>query len=132
MFRIQQEEHGIGCAHTQWYRYSSGRPGCDCGAKWVLTWGGVVFPQTPLDTREQATNRLTRMQKRYPGECFTPALKAGERVPKKIGYRWTMPDGQTGVVVCNSKADAVSVLRHNLKRKALPKGTTWEVEREQS
>lgn len=45
--------------------------------KWVLTWGGAEFPQTPLDTREQAENRLARMTARYPKGSFDLVLAAG-------------------------------------------------------
>lgn len=96
--------------------------------EWVLTWGGVEFPQTPLPTRELAAQRLTRMQNRWPGKTFELGLAAAERKPAKIGWRWTMPDGSTGVIVTGTKADAKSVLRYNLQRKALPAGTTWEPE----
>jgi hypothetical protein len=69
-----------------------------------------------------------RVAARYPGEAPAILLGAEPTVRTKGGpWRYTLPDGTSDVVHTSTKADAKLVLRHQLKRKRLPKGTAWEI-----
>lgn len=94
--------------------------------KWVLSWGGVVFPQTPLDTHEQAEARLGRMEKRWPGESFGIGLDV---VRERRGgpYRYSFPEDYReylagssvkpeGRIDARSRQDAKDIFRYRLER----------------
>lgn len=98
--------------------------------KWVLTWGGAEFPQTPLDTREQAENRLVRMQGRYPGRSFDTALSVSNNSMRGGPYRYEFvgevadylegtnikPSGTTGA---RTRTDAKDAFRYRMERAGL-------------
>jgi hypothetical protein len=93
--------------------------------KWVVTWGGEAYPQTPLDTREQAESRLQRLQQRYPLDSFQLVLDAGkDRRGGPYNYRFDAeyadylegtPIKVAGISGARTKAEAKDNLRYRMK-----------------
>lgn len=66
---------------------------------------------------------LHRVRMRYPEGL--PEVEASQ---KGGPWRWRH-EGRTGVIQCSRKEDAITTLRHALRRTRLPRGLTWELTR---
>lgn len=92
-----------------------------------ITWRGRLWYK---GDRPDIAEYMARCEARYPND--TPGILLGSsdnRPAYRQGgpWRYTLPDGTTGVIHTQRKADALGVLRHELGRKRLPAGTTWEI-----
>lgn len=85
---------------------------------------------TPNPPRDLVASYVESCKRRYPGD--TPGILLGPedaeaKVRRGGPWRWTLPDGETGVIHTSRKSDAKKVLRHKMQRKRLPNGIEWEI-----
>jgi hypothetical protein len=92
----------------------------------VVTWAGQEYGMAPA-TLEWCQGYVERLKVRYPGGAAWLVAMAAPRT-RGGPWRWTAPDGQSEVIHVGRLSDAKGVLRHRLRRKALPKGLKWSLE----
>ena len=98
--------------------------------RYALRWRGTPWLGEPRPTKADAQAYVERLKERYPNDSPAVLLRNGQHGRKKGGpWRWTLPDGRTGVIHVERKADARVALLRILDRTArLPDGVEWRVE----
>ena len=99
--------------------------------RYVVTWKGRPWVMEPKEDREWAEGYCARVAARYPdGPCSWQLRGNGTKGKGRSRggpWRYDLPDGTSGVIHTKRKSDALATLRHQLRRKRLPKGTTVRI-----
>lgn len=99
------------------------------GAGWRVLYDGDPWPMTPKDTREEAEAYAGRLAERYPHDSARILMDTeGTERTRGGPWRWTLENGETGLIHTSRLADAKAVLRHKMRRKRLPNGIAWDLE----
>ncbi len=100
---------------------------------YVVTFEGAIpFPMAPKATRAEAREYMERLKARYPEDSVLLLDWHDGSGPRTRGgpWRYLLATGDSEVIHTSTLADAKAVLRHKLRRKTLPAGTTWEIDEE--
>lgn len=99
----------------------------------VVLWRRQGWGMAPKPTRKEAVAYKRRLAARYPtgGEWLVDAAQ-NRPDPRNRGgpWRWTLPDGSSGIIHTTRLTDAKSILRRELRRKRLPNNIRWEIAEE--
>lgn len=88
----------------------------------------------PRESKTEATEYAERLANMWIDEValfMTSPAWTGEGLEptfhKGGPWRYTYPDGETGVIYISKQSDAKSALRKELGKQRLPKGLKWEI-----
>jgi len=97
------------------------------GEGYRIYWNNEPWPMKPKQSHSECEAYMERLRIRYPNEA--PAVMLGRSQDRQRGgpWRWSLPNGETGVVHMGRLNDAKQVLRHERQCKRLPTGIEWEI-----
>ena len=93
-----------------------------------VRWRGLGWGMAPRSP-EWCEAYMLRLIERYPeGGNWLVDDSTSKARTRGGPWRWTFENGESEVIHTGTLSDAKSILRLKLRRKTLPRGTTWKLE----